>query len=205
MGSLIVMPDAGSTLSGMKESFVRIPGVLIMTAMVAMSAPAAAEETVPATWQRHAIEFTYMGFTTRYSCGGLRDKMRILLRASGVRPDFEVSTAACSDLPGRVTPFPRVRMVFFAPALPEAGARDVGEATIAAWKPVTLSPRQPRGLEIGDCELVEQFRDRVLSAVTVRAIESDVRCIPHQLSGSSFHLSFDVLEGATADVQAAQR
>lgn len=205
MASLTLRSGAGWTLATMKENRVRILGVLLMAVAVAAAVPAVAEEPVPATWKRHDIAFTYMGFTTRYSCEGLRDKMRVLLRASGVRPDFEVNTAACSDLPGRVTPFPRVRMVFFAPSLPEAGARDVGEATIAAWRPVTLSLRQPRGLETGDCELVEQFRDRVLSAVTVRAIESDIRCIPHQLSGSSFRLSFQVLEGAAADVQAARR
>lgn len=183
----------------------RILATLLVASAAIAAASAAAQESVPAAWKRHEIEFTYMGFTTRYSCEGLRDKLRLLLRASGVRPDFKVKTAACSDLPGRVTPFPRVRMLFFAPELPEPGTREVGEPTVASWKPVTLSRQQPRGLEIGDCELVEQFRDRVLSAFTVRSLESDVHCIPHQLSGSSFTLSFDVLEGAAADVHAAQR
>ncbi len=165
----------------------------------------ASTDPLAAAWKRHEVEFTYMGFTTRYSCQGLRDKMRILLRAAGVRPDFKVSTAACSDQPGRVTPFPRVRMVFYAAELPVAGARDVGEPVAAVWKPVTFAHRQPRGLEIGDCELVEQFRDRVLSVFAVRNVSGDVRCIPHQLSGSSFALRFDMLAGVDADARVGRR
>jgi len=160
------------------------------------AAPAVAESAdIAANWQRHDIEFTYMGFTTRYSCDGLRDKMKVLLRHAGARPDFKVSTRACADGPGRVTPFPRVRLVFFTPAVPELGQRELGEPAVARWRPVVFVRRQPRELEVGDCELVEQFRDRVLPSFTTREVAADIHCIPHQLSGSSFSLRFKVLEG----------
>ncbi len=46
---------------------------------------AGAEGTeVAATWKRYELDFHYMGFTTRYSCEGLRDKVRQLLLHSGV-------------------------------------------------------------------------------------------------------------------------
>jgi hypothetical protein len=169
--------------------------------------PAVAESAeIPANWQRHEIEFTYMGFTTRYSCDGLRDKMKLLLRHAGARPDFKVSTRACADGPGRVTQFPRVRMVFFTPRVPALGQRELGEPTAARWRPVLFVRRQPRELEVGDCELVEQFRDRVLPSFTTRKVSSDIHCIPHQLSGSSFSLRFEVLEGLPEpDAPAQQR
>jgi hypothetical protein len=150
---------------------------------------------VVAHWQKHEIELTYMGFTTRYSCDGLRDKMKLLLKASGARADFKVTTRGCTEPSGRVERFPRVRMVFYAPALPGARDKDVGEPVLARWKPVSLMRQQPRDLELGDCELVEQFRDRVLPAFTTRALTSDIHCIPHQLSGTNFRLSYEVLEG----------
>lgn len=158
-------------------------------------APATAGQEVAATWTRQEVDFTYMGFTTRYSCEGLRDKMRILLEASGVRRDYEVRLGACSAGPGRVTELPRVRLVFHAAAVPAPGSHDAGEPVVARWKQVELSRHRPRQLEAGDCELVEQFRDRVLPALTMRRLESDINCVPHQLSVSSFMLRFEVLEG----------
>jgi len=168
---------------------------VVMFAVAAQIAarPAEAEQAdVLAAWKRHEVNFTYMGFTTRYSCDGLRDKMRVLLQAVGAR-DAQVTTRACTDMPWQVTEFPRVRMVFMAPEVPAPGQREVGEPVAARWMPVTLARREPRPLELGDCELVEQFRDRVLTAFTTRSLEHDINCIPHQLSGSSFSMRFEVL------------
>lgn len=157
--------------------------------------PAAAGQQVPAVWQKHEFDFAYMGFTTRYSCEGLRDKMRVLLRAAGARPGFKVTPGACATGPGRVTEFPRVRLVFHTAQIPLPGSGDAAEPVLAQWRPVTLSRNQPRPLEPGDCELVEQFRDRVLPAFATRRVDGDINCIPHQLSVSSFLLRFEALEG----------
>lgn len=155
----------------------------------------AAEPEVGAAWKRHEIEFTYMGFTTRYSCEGLRDKVRLLMSASGARPGFDVSTRSCASRPGQVAEFPRVRIVFHAPEIPVTGSRVAGDPTQARWRRVLLRGHQPQELEAGDCELVEQFEDRVLKAFTTRNVASDINCIPHQLAGSSFRLEYDVLVG----------
>lgn len=168
---------------------------LFVLAFATTVAPRAEEGEVLASWKRHEIDFAYMGFTTRYSCEGLRDKMRMLLAACGARPDLEVTARACAGSSWQVTEFPRVRMVFYAPEIPEPGQSGLGEPAAARWMPVTLARRQPRDLELGDCELVEQFRDRILKAFTTRIVEEDINCIPHQLSGSSFRLRFEVLRG----------
>ena len=157
--------------------------------------PALAGQEVAATWKKHEIDFAYMGFTTRYSCEGLRSRMRVLLQASGARPGFSVTAGACAADPGRVTEFPRVRLVFETAQVPAPGSREAGEPVLAQWRPVTLARNQPRLLEAGDCELVEQFRDRVLPAFTTRRLDGDINCIPHQLSVSSFLLKFETLQG----------
>lgn len=187
-----------------KRCVVRIwSSVLLICAASLQSMAQANDVDVSAAWKRHEIEFVYMGFTTRYSCEGLRDKMKLLLRTVGARPGFEVATRSCAGPPGRVDPFPHVRMVFEAPEIPAAGRRDVGGPAVARWRPVALSRHQPRELEGGDCELVEQFRSRVLTAFVTRRLEGDINCIPHQLAGSTFNLRFEVLEGLPVAADAA--
>jgi hypothetical protein len=176
--------------------------VVLLLGCALLQAPGVAESAPPETaaaWKQREMEFVYLGFTTRYSCEGLRDKLRALLAASGARPGFDVATRACSAPAGQVTEFPRVHLVFHVAEVPAAGARDVGEPVVARWRPVNIARRQPRVLETGDCELVEQFRDRVLPAFTTRGLDSDINCIPHQLAGSSFTLKFEVLEGIASD------
>jgi hypothetical protein len=63
------------------------------------------------------------------------------------------------------------------------------------WKPVVIKRNSPKGLEMGDCELVEIFRDRVLPKFLTRSVEGDVHCIPHQLVGNRIDLRFEVLTG----------
>jgi len=142
-----------------------------------------------------------MGFTTRYSCDGLEDKTRLLLKYVGVRPDFKVTSYGCPGMT-QITEFPRVKMVFFAPVIPAANSKDVGDPAPAAWHKVIITQRQPRDLELGDCELVEQFRDKVLSLLTTRNMVDRISCIPHQLAGSVINLQFEVLRGLpSADLQ----
>lgn len=154
-----------------------------------------------AAWKRHEFDFTYMGFTTRYSCGGLHDKVKLLLKHIGVRPDIKITERGCEMGYERVADFPRLKIVFFAPEIPEAGSKEVGEPVLGVWKPVTIKRNTPRGIEWGDCELVELFRDRILSRLTTRAMTGEVNCIPHQLIGNRIDLQFELLSGIqTADL-----
>ena len=58
-----------------------------------------------------------------------------------------------------------------------------------------IKRNSPQGLEMGDCELVEVFRDRVLPKFLTRGVKGDVNCIPHQLVGNRIDLRFEVLTG----------
>jgi hypothetical protein len=61
------------------------------------------------------------------------------------------------------------------------------------WRSVRFADRSPRELALGDCELIEQFRDKVLPMFTTRSVESQMTCVPNQLSGSAINLRFEVL------------
>ncbi|MGH8129258.1 MAG: hypothetical protein ACRES3_00180 [Steroidobacteraceae bacterium] len=171
---------------------------LVICALLA-AVPAVADKTAPteeaAAWKRHEVDFLYMGFTTRYTCGGLRSKVRLLLKHLGVRDDVKILERGCEFGFQRVADFPRLKITFYAPELPEPGSRDVGEPVLGVWKPVVIKRNSPKGLEMGDCELVEIFRDRVLPEFVTRAVEGDINCIPHQLVGNRIDLRFEVLTG----------
>ncbi len=176
---------------------------LLLAAMPAVAADSGYDE-IPAAWKRYEIDFVYLGFTTRYSCGGLKSKVVLLLKHLGARPDMKVSERSCEFGFQHVAESPRLKIVFYAPEIPVAGSRDVGEPVLGVWKPVVIKRNKPRGLEMGDCELVELFRDRVLPKFLTRSVEGDVNCIPHQLVGNRIDLRFEVLTGVqdVATVQA---
>ena len=172
-------------------------GILVLALLAAM--PVLADDPEPdevaANWKRHEVDLVYMGFTTRYTCGGLKSKVALLLKHVGVRPDVKVLERGCEYGYQRVADFPHVKIIFYTPEIPEAGSREVGEPVLGIWKAVSIKRNQPRGLDWGDCELVEQFRDRVLSSMTTRNTEGDINCIPHQLIGNRIDLRFQVLTG----------
>lgn len=171
---------------------------IVLCALLA-ALPAIAEDSLPteeaAAWTRHEVDFLYMGFTTRYTCGGLKSKVRLLLKHLGVRDDVKILERGCEYGFQKVADFPRLKITFYSPTIPEAGDRDVGEPVLGVWKPVVIKRNSPKGLEMGDCELVEIFRDRVLPKFVTRSLEGDVNCIPHQLVGNRIDLRFEVLTG----------
>ena len=175
------------------------PRAVIATLALLAALPAIADDgapaEVPAAWTMHQIDLTYMGFTTRYTCGGLKSKMKLLLKQVGVRDDIKIVERNCEYGYGKVAEFPRLKITFYAPSIPEPGARDIGEPVLGVWKPVVIKKNSPRGLEMGDCELVEVFRDRIMPKFVTREVKGDVNCIPHQLVGNRIDLRFEVLTG----------
>ncbi len=161
--------------------------------------PALADDALPnevaAAWTLHEVDFQYMGFTTRYTCGGLKSKVKLLLKHMGVRDDVKILERGCEYGYQKVADFPRLKISFWAPTIPKAGERDPGDPVLGVWKPVVIKRDSPRGLEMGDCELVEIFQDRVLPKFVTRGEQGGVNCIPHQLVGNRIDLRFEVLTG----------
>jgi hypothetical protein len=170
----------------------------LLAAGTAGAAPTSAPPSpTPAAWQAHELEFQFFGFTTTYSCDGLESKLRLLLGRLGARPDFSVEGFGCARGPGMPDKFARARLKFASlqptadRGTPASSGASAEAPVEGVWRAVALAPHRPYPLEAGDCELIEQFRDKVLPLFTTRAVHNQVSCIPHQTPGS-FSLSFEV-------------
>ncbi len=142
----------------------------------------------PAVWKSQELTFTYVGFTSRYSCEGLRDKVADTLLALGARRDMLVTAYSCRGM-GRPEPFPWVRITVS--TLSPAAEGAAGSTVEARWKTISLAG--PGKLSPGDCELAEQIRDDILPLFTTRNVKARLDCVPHQESAGNIALTADVL------------
>jgi hypothetical protein len=164
----------------------------------------AGESVVQAVWKPQEFDFHYHSFTTFYSCTSLSEKVRTILLAMGAAPQTRVRVSGCEFGAGIArTPFVRITMTAPVEATPQAlaelektrpqrelaarvrndrakGIEPAGQFP-AYWKRVSVS-RGSLDLAPGDCELVEQIKREVLPRLAVRVLDSDVRCMPNQLS-----------------------
>ena len=149
---------------------------------------------VPAQWVKKNLRFTYQGFTTRYSCQGLREKVREVLLQLGARPsDLSVHEYGCSSGVGRPDPFPSVRGTFY---VLEPASGSTGESVEAGWQRVNVSVGRPGLDTAGQCELVEQVKQRILPLFRTRNVAFQQSCTPHRLSPNGSSLAVDVLKPA---------
>jgi hypothetical protein len=159
--------------------------------------PAAGADTARGAWQKRDYSFQFFGFTTTYSCDGLASKLRVLLIAAGARADAKSTSGACASGFGSPDKFARANLRFYALVPLEAGA-SAGSRINGVWRAVVIADRSPREVAPGDCELIEQFRDKVLPMFTTRNIDSRMTCVPNQLSGSAINLKFEVFAELSA-------
>ena len=160
------------------------------------AAPARADEAaVQAVWTQKKLLFTYMGFTARYSCDGLRDKVKRTLLDLGARAsDLKLTYTGCSSGYGRPSPFPGVAIT--AQVLEPVGEKGPPpDATVvsAHWKNVVIAPKGDPLAAAGDCELTEQLKQRILPLFTTRNVVYSSTCVPNQLTVGGTKLSTDVL------------
>jgi hypothetical protein len=210
----------------MRSTWMAIPvlaaAAAVVTADVASSPDAG--PTVSAMWLEQDWYQSHTGFTTYYSCDGLRDKVRSLLRQLGVRDDLKVSSAGCSSSTG-IEQFPRLRIKVASAveATPERLAAleerreqieliakvnekrpdyDRQSLQFAARKRIVeFRDRRGSAIEQGDCEFMETFADDVLPKIGARIVEREIRCAPHQVSMNSIRLVVEVLEPAPPPAQ----
>src|ERR1700755_2505126 len=196
----------------------RIRARLIVPAVVAcvLGAPVWAAETVPApagepqsaVWTEKELTFVYQGFTTRYSCDGLRDKVRDAVIALGAqKKGLKVMEMGCSSPTGRPDPFPgvRVKRRVLIPADSPDAAKAADPTPVAAhWKPVDLKLRDNFTTDSGECELVEQIRQKIVPAFAARNVDLQTSCIPHQATAARPILKMGVLVAEDVKKAAAQ-
>jgi len=146
---------------------------------------------VPAVWTAKELRFVFMGFTSRYSCDGLRDKIRVILRDFGARDDMQVTESPCAGPLGRPTRFPGVSIKI---NVLQPASGDADSDTVAAhWKRVELPGPGDAVRQAGDCELVEQVKQSILPLFATRDVNYHSTCVPKQLSIGGTSLAADVL------------
>jgi hypothetical protein len=191
----------------------------------AVEAPAAgAAATVNAVWVERKVNFTYMPLTSYYSCDGLRDKVRWILKELGAKPGFKVTSRGCIQVQGPEV-FPGVEIVADMPAavtpeLLEQLAAEASERQLAAratGKPDPVAeataqfPARVKRVEFessrstlddlqdGDCELMEQLvRNDVFGKLGARVVEERISCVPRQITLGAVRMTVEVLEPVPA-------
>jgi hypothetical protein len=203
-------------------------GVVAAGMALALALPAHSEVESPAdvapgvvsaVWMEREVTLYYMGFTSYYSCEGLRGQVTRVLKELGARPGFKVTARHCAQ-PSGPEWSPSVRIVAALPveATPEVLAELASDASkrelvarVQGKSPDEATaqfPARPRRVEFvsggmsflkdGDCELMEQMRDRVFGTLGVKVIESSLQCIPRQVSIGSIRMTVEVLEPLSA-------
>ena len=184
------------------RAFWVLAGVGLMFSLPLQAAGEGAGSPVLAVWKEQRLDFSYMGRTARYSCEGLRDKMRSLLLDLGARRDLKVSLLGCNESAPLRHGYlgPRLNIVFSSPVLPDSAAQPLHAGDLSAvearYESFTLTSDAFRNYGVGDCELVEEFARQILPKFATKDVKQDITCVPYQASGSRFFVRGEILRAA---------
>ena len=164
-----------------------------------------------AVWREQHLEFFYMGRTSRYSCDGLRDKVRAMLLDLGARRDLKIAAIGCGIPDGCARTPRRPASTSFSPRrrcrirpLKPLHEGDLA-ATDARFESFTIASDAFRNMGFGDCELVEEFSHQILPKLVTRALKRDITCVPYQPSGGRFLVRGEILKPLPRAEQSAGR
>src|SRR3984957_11122201 len=140
-------------------------GVSAAQASDTASVPALSVAPPTAHWGERKLDYTYMGFTDKFSCDGLRDTVRDVLLALGARKkDLKIHSNGCVRFNGPEQ-FPGVAATFsvLVPVTPDEIGK-VGDTSSqpTQWHSVDLVQLTRTGIESTPCELLEQLKTKAL-------------------------------------------
>jgi hypothetical protein len=159
------------------------------------SAASGGGETQAAQWVEKKFRFVYQGFTTHYSCDGLRDQMIKVLTQLGARSDMKVREYGCTAQLGRPEPFPGVDGTFY--VLEPVNGATAGRPSVPAhWEPMKLDFGHGSLDQAGQCELIEQVKHKILPLFATRNVDFTNTCVPHQLTPGGTRLEAEILKPA---------
>jgi hypothetical protein len=184
-----------------------VGAVLTLATALGMSFAQASETAaVPASvappaahWVERKLDYTYQGFTDKFTCDGLRDTVREALLDLGARKkDLKIQERGCTHLNG-VEPAPGVAATFsvLVPVTPDEIGK-VGDSTAlpTQWHTVDLVALTRSGVSSVPCELLEQLKNKALPLFTTRNLKFRSACFPHQASIGDIDFRVDVLRAA---------
>ena len=171
-------------------------GFLAVLALVgiAESAPTPATppgEAQPAAWQHHHVKFSYVGFTTLYTCSGLESKVQAILEFLGARRGMTVYASGCMGGPDVPSRSAWVDAEFDSPEPAAAGAPD---AVGGFWTPFQLNDRHPNFMGSGDCELIQSMKETVQQNLAARGLTYRTDCFPNEVHNGDFRISGEALK-----------
>jgi len=185
--------------------FAALAAVAVLTCASASANPQADESAASgresAVWAPKELNFAYQGFTTKYSCDGLQDRMRRVLIKLGARPDLRVRGYGCTRLAG---PDPFAGVSIKMNVLQPAG-KEGGPAVPVHWQRVDLLTGLYEHDPVdaaADCELIGQIKQKVLPLFATRNVDYHSTCEAHHLVPGGTRLKAEVLvadERAAAD------
>jgi len=157
-------------------------------------------DAISAVWKEQHLSFLYMGRTSRYTCDGLRDKVRAMLIDLGARRDLEITALGCEPPAAQVriaSPGPSLNIVVSTPALsaPKLKAQHARDLrlVVARFEPFIITSNAFRNMGIADCELVEEFTHQILPKLVTRGVTQDITCVPFEESGGRYLVRGEIL------------
>ena len=182
-----------STAPAIKRVFHAFAACLMLAAP--LSSLAAAADTSSAHWRAQKLEFTYSGFTARYSCDGIEGKVREMLLSFGARKDLKVKATGCEQGGGQATSkVAWVATEFSSLALgPDPDSADTVQAE---WARAQLAPKHPSFMGTGECELVDAMRELLQKGFALRNVVYRTDCVPKHVSIADYSVNAEVLKPA---------
>ena len=191
---------------------------LCTVAMFAQAADEPSAAPIEAGWKAQEIRYAYTGFTTAYSCDAAERRLKDILLVLGAHEQTRVRAQGCE--PSRVsrnffvvittaTPVPLAERPTPVVNTSQEGLlkrlgvqpQQLDETFQAQWQTLSLLGQRKLDIEPGDCELLQGLRDFVLPKISVKVLEDDVNCIPHQISHQKPDLKVSTLvKTPSADV-----
>ena len=154
--------------------------------------PSAGSGRESAVWVPKELHFDYRGFTTKYSCDGLQERMRDVLLKLGARPDLRVRGYGCTRLVG---PDPFAGVSIKMNVLQPAGKQG-GPAVPVHWQRVDLLTGLYEHDPVdaaADCELIGQIKQKILPLFATRNVDYRSTCETHHLVPGGTRLKAEVL------------
>lgn len=162
-------------------------------------------------WKPQEIRYSYVGFTTAYSCDAAEDRLKDMLLKLGAHPQTQVRATGCNmNRPSKnffITITTATPVAVTAKA--NATSADKSEQELikrlgikgsisdeqfpARWETVNLSTDRKLDLKPGDCELMQGLRDQVLPSLAIKVVTDRVQCTPHHLDIQTPELTVSAL------------
>jgi hypothetical protein len=183
----------------------RFAAVLVVPSLCAGTSPppaaVASSGNEVAVWVQREVNFRYVGFTTQYSCDGLRDRMRRILLQLGARDDLRMTGYGCTGVNSPENT-PGVRIVMH---VLQAASAPAGQTVAAHWKTIDLLADRDLFDAARDCELIAQLNRAVLPLFTVRHVDYSASCSVNTPLVGGTRLKADVLVADAAPPVGATR